>query len=343
MSNADNNGIHPYTLIPLPADAPFELREATEGKGWGAFATRRIQQGELILSETPMFVIRSTRAYPGSRHLDRAFRDLDPATKALVGLARENGGPEFTSACQCFIQNSFNVSDTELGFYLVQSRFNHSCQPNSTVPFTAYADTALAPVRRYALVDIEVGEEITFCYQDDIVNKVKDERHRLLHFECRCNCCMQDFAASRKSDMRRDLMAALTYMNHGVLPNGQIDDSDEPLVANRALKKQAEDRTMPITTQLVHQLWHVVVAEEEGIVAGMIHQLASNILYLARSLKTKRNIEIAELALEQETFADMFLTASRFLGEPDEGDDKLNRDVAEMRAIRIAQYLENNS
>ncbi|KAJ5965108.1 uncharacterized protein N7479_004984 [Penicillium vulpinum] len=33
---------HPYRSLQLPPDAPFELKPSP-GKGWGAFATKRIR------------------------------------------------------------------------------------------------------------------------------------------------------------------------------------------------------------------------------------------------------------------------------------------------------------
>ncbi|KAK2738649.1 hypothetical protein FQN57_006967 [Myotisia sp. PD_48] len=49
-------GDHPYRQLPVPKDAPFELRPSP-GKGWGVFATRQIRREEVLLREKPLFVI----------------------------------------------------------------------------------------------------------------------------------------------------------------------------------------------------------------------------------------------------------------------------------------------
>ncbi|RSL71501.1 hypothetical protein CEP54_001275 [Fusarium duplospermum] len=360
MSDADNNEVHreylfhfvvfdsnasqAYSLIPLPANAPFELRETTDGRGWGAFATRRIRKGAVILEELPQFVIEATKVFPGSRHLEQAFANLPPPEKALVELARDNGGPEFTSSSLWFIQNSFNINHTELGFYLTQSRFNHSCVPNSSVPYTEHRDMAAAWLTRVALEDIEVGEEITFSYQPGLVTKTKAERHSQLFFECRCECCTLHPSFSQLSDRRRHLMAQLDYLAFGALRNGQIDRSENPIISDPGLKKAAEDRTLPITSQIFYHMLHIVIAEYEQVANdSLISTLRGNVLRLAYSLRTGSNIEMAARALTQVTFQKQLEVASRFFGLPDDGDDELNEWVSQMRAALMEDYLEDNS
>ncbi|CRL28262.1 unnamed protein product [Penicillium camemberti] len=48
---------HPYHRLQLSHGASFELKPS-RGKGWGAFATNRIEQGSLILRGKALFVIR---------------------------------------------------------------------------------------------------------------------------------------------------------------------------------------------------------------------------------------------------------------------------------------------
>ncbi|UPK95010.1 hypothetical protein LCI18_005945 [Fusarium solani-melongenae] len=329
---------HPYPRIPLPRDAPFVLKEATDGKGWGAYATRPIKKGGLIMLELPLFVIKKYEQL-NEDALSMAFFRLSPHQKEMVGMARDNGGPIFRSFSAWLTQNSFSVDNKCLGFYLVQSRFNHSCQPNSAVPHTELKNDAI--LKRTALKDIEAGEEITFCYQPGLITKTRLQRHDQLWFECRCECCTLDPAASQLSDMRRTFMKALDYLAFGALPNGKIDTSERPLICDPVLKKTAENKTLPITSQFVYNILHMAIAEHEKVACLVIRNISPNIHGLANCFKSERNVRIANHALNQDTWLEALDVALLILGEPDESDNMVNEEINKIRAARMAEYLKN--
>src|SRR5947207_818289 len=59
--------------------------------------------------------------------------------------------------------------------FLLHSRFNHSCIPNSKVP-----DISGEIIAMFATRDIVAGEEITFCYNSDFECRAKHARHQEL-------------------------------------------------------------------------------------------------------------------------------------------------------------------
>jgi hypothetical protein len=64
-----------YHSTHIPHDAPFRLG-VLSGKGWGAFATRRIPKGDKILQEKPLFVIRKPHWMIEERDIVAAYHSL---------------------------------------------------------------------------------------------------------------------------------------------------------------------------------------------------------------------------------------------------------------------------
>ncbi|EED22476.1 hypothetical protein TSTA_059740 [Talaromyces stipitatus ATCC 10500] len=135
---------HPYHSLQVPSDEPFKLKPSP-GKGWGAFATRRIERGSIIFTEKPLFVIRKPHTEITEGDVWAAFQQLSPSEKEQFLCLRDNGSRSFTYMEEAFAENSFAISrDNSLrskgtsihGLFLLHSRFNHSCIPNSKIPNT---------------------------------------------------------------------------------------------------------------------------------------------------------------------------------------------------------------
>ena len=76
-----------YRSLHVPSDAPFELKPSS-GKGWSAFATRRIERGAMILREKPLFVIRKPHEEITEEDVWAAFQQLIPSEKQqFLGLS----------------------------------------------------------------------------------------------------------------------------------------------------------------------------------------------------------------------------------------------------------------
>lgn len=152
-----------YLSLHLPPNTPFELKPSP-GKGWGAFATRPIPLGALILREAPLFVIPKHHAEITETDILAAVQQLPLHQKQHFLRLRYNGGHRFTRLTHACAENSFalpNPSGPEHhGVYVLLSRLNHSCVPNSNIPDT---DIEGGIIACFATRDIEVGEEITFC------------------------------------------------------------------------------------------------------------------------------------------------------------------------------------
>ena len=181
--------------------------------GKGAFASRDIQRGDLILSEKPIFTIPHNAPQPRRQtYIEAAVRKLSP-TNLDNYLSLQNSH----NMCSCslrplpgiFHTNVFGVADSG-GICLKASRFNHSCSPNAR--FTFNSNTG--ELRIYALGTIPHGEEIFVGYIDnDLLGKPLYGSPRLLrlatlhnhlHFTCECSACSLSEAEAKRSDARRD-------------------------------------------------------------------------------------------------------------------------------------------
>ena len=188
----------------------------------GAFATRDIQRGDLILSEKPIFSVPNNAPDPAKHtSIEAAVRKLSP-THLDNYLSLHNSHEK----CSCslrplpgiFTTNSFRVSNSGEpagGICLKASRFNHSCSPNAR--FTFNSNTG--DIRIYALGTIPRGEEIFITYApEDLLGRPlygspRQSRQVTLcdryHFTCECSACSLPEAESKLSDTRRQRLYAI--------------------------------------------------------------------------------------------------------------------------------------
>lgn len=302
----------------VPSDASFELKPSP-GKGWGVFATANIQKGSVILQEKPLFVI--YKPYDNITEIDihNSFNNLTSHEKALFLSLRNNSSTEFTSMRAAFEQNSFDFySDRGISFglLLLASRFNHSCVPNAIAPTSTEEQTTL--IARH---NIYVGDEITFCYDSDLAMQTRQERRRTLNFRCRCTVCVPVTPHDQLSDLRRQFVRGLQYLNMGEDFDGKkiYDLGSSSLLLDPTLKKAAEQCTISISRRWIMNILALYLLEEEGL----LDQSNSNIdgvVRVAQYFKTKSNVRIAKLVLEKRTWAEKLWVAFRLLGKSDEND-----------------------
>ena len=187
--------------------------------GKGAFASRDIQRGDLILSEKPIFTIPNNTPQPRRQtYIEAAVRKLSP-THLDNYLSLQNSH----NKCSCSLRhlpgiyctNAFGLSDSG-GICLTASRFNHSCSPNAR--FTFNSNTG--ELRIYALGTIPHGEEIFVGYIDeDLLGKPlygsprqlrQTTLRNHLHFTCECSACSLSEAEAKTSDARRNRVYEIT-------------------------------------------------------------------------------------------------------------------------------------
>lgn len=310
-----------YNGIPIPATAPFELKPSGN-KGWGAFATRRIAQGASILREDPLFIIRKPCLEITDLDVVRAVQLLPMSKKLVYGLLRDNGGAPFISANRAFAENSFNMgaedshgvqADGPRGFFIIHSRFNHTCsRPNTWFP-SARHDRQF--IESFATRDILPGEELNFSYEGaSFLFMTRQERHSRLAFQCRCDHCEADASVRQLSNLRRRLARGVYFLQHGMDSNGE----NQQFIIDVSMRLDAVNRRFPVSCQLIFQILTAYLAEQEGLLDGNLHQqLTRSIGWTSKLFATKKNTTIIRRLSEQKTWLGMFLAAFQLWGERD--------------------------
>ncbi|KAI1496390.1 hypothetical protein F5X99DRAFT_400632 [Biscogniauxia marginata] len=330
---------HPYSRLPMPNDAPFALRPSP-GMGWGAFATGRIDRGALIMSEEPLFTIQKLHAEITEEDVVRAFHQLPASRKPLFLLLRDNASGGFRSMEHAFAENSFNMAgeghgglqlDGPRGLFLLHSRFNHSCLPNSKIPIGSREITTL---KSFATRDIVPGEEITFSYEGDFGCRTREERHRQLRFVCNCQACQLGTPFQRLSNMRRRLIRGLQYLQVGKDLDGQKQKaSDRPLITDTQLRIAAETFNIPLSSRLIHGLLIMLLTEQEGLLDDFLaERLSPSIWAVASAFQTGKNAEVAKLAMAQKAWFGRLCVAFQLYGQADVADQA----VAEALRARVS-------
>jgi hypothetical protein len=291
-------------------------------KGWGAFATRQIKRGSLILREKPLFIIQKPQEEITEEDVRAAYQHLPPNQKQQLLCLRDNASRSFTCMVEAFAENSFAIPSRNTpgclvhGLFLLHSRFNHSCIPNSKIPTTSGETIA-----RFATRDIVAGEEITFCYKTDFELRTRHERHQALQFVCDCKACLISTPFQQLSDMRRTLIRGLQYLTLGVDLNGQRQPSSSSIILDPKLKKAAEGFEIPLSSRFIYNVLVMTLLEEEELLDDfMFKQLNPSTLRIATAFETGRNARIARLAMVQETWLEKFGTALKLYGLPDVAD-----------------------
>ena len=315
----------------MPNDAPFELKPSP-GKGWGAFATRQIERGAMILREKPLFVIRKPHEEITEEDVWAAFVQLAPSEKQLFLYLCDNASRPFTRLTEALAENSFTISNSgppAHGLFLLQSRFNHSCIPNSKIPSTGGEINA-----RFATRDIVAGEEITSCYNTDFDGRTRHERHQALRFSCDCKACRIGTPFQKLSDMRRTLIRGLHYLTLGSDLNGQRQGSASPIIFDSKLKKAAEDFSIFLSARLIYNLLFMALLEEEGLMDDFtVERYNPMILQVVAWFRTESNARIARLAMAQETWLEKFCMAFRLYGQGDVADHDITVELQMLREI----------
>ncbi|KJA18994.1 hypothetical protein HYPSUDRAFT_94183, partial [Hypholoma sublateritium FD-334 SS-4] len=171
----------------------------------GAFASRQLKRGDLILSEKPILSLDSEV----TGRVDIETMNLSPRIRELF-ISLHNSH----SACSCypnsllqgiFHTNSIPTGDKTTGIFLDASRFNHACSPNAKLSFNAKT----GELRIYTLCPISAGEEIFISYISgrQLYGMPQKYRQKYLgtryHFACACYVCSLPKAESMTSDARR--------------------------------------------------------------------------------------------------------------------------------------------
>ncbi|KAJ7705303.1 hypothetical protein B0H17DRAFT_920112 [Mycena rosella] len=182
--------------------AASEVKD-TARMGKGAFATRTLHRGDLILAEKPL-IRHSDVEQGGYEAILSAVDRLSPgALCKVLSLQRPQAGNIFIGI--------YRTNALPDGLCHDASRFNHSCLPNAR--YSWHAKTGQQ--RIFALTDIAAGEEICVTYLGgrNVYGSTREERRRRFltnfSFACLCAACSLAPAALEASDARRREAAIL--------------------------------------------------------------------------------------------------------------------------------------
>ena len=108
------------------------LVKPVEGKGLGVVAARDIKPGQLICSESALIVTKLEKSeilnVNKAREIYKQVARLTKVQKKQMMSLHCNGE---RSVLNIFKMNCIYVDDDNIGLYLLISRMNHSCCPNS--------------------------------------------------------------------------------------------------------------------------------------------------------------------------------------------------------------------
>ncbi|KAK0738003.1 hypothetical protein B0T18DRAFT_334134 [Schizothecium vesticola] len=201
------------------SDGPFTITQA-QNKGLGVFATRRIQEGETLMANTPI-LIRLTEqrhwrvrdVYTGLSHASTRLPRREK--QALLGLSRKEDGYVVDDILRT---NGFHVTVEGVdhtGLYPEIARINHACRPK-------YSPTTLV-IEAVAYKEIQAGEEVSLSYLP--MNLLSEQRAQLIQkwgFNCTCSLC-NDAEACRVSDVNRgriqDILESLDQVENRTQEN----------------------------------------------------------------------------------------------------------------------------
>lgn len=230
----------------VAVEAPETLYRITQmpDKGLGLVANCRIPAGELVISDSPLWLVsaleEATSGVISSFHklsVDAQCQVMRLCDKASTqGAERTPEGVwrvSSTEVCATTYSSivrkhltpptmSYQTNSIELGITLqgavftTASRINHSCTPNLQNHWNA----DLGRLELHAIRSIEAGEEMAITYTDLLANR--DIRRADLkaryNFECSCNACTLKSAALSVSNTRRTKAAELqVVMQQGLM------------------------------------------------------------------------------------------------------------------------------
>ncbi|ATY59210.1 SET domain [Cordyceps militaris] len=162
------------------AGKPFVVQPSATG-GLGAFATRALAPGELLLEETPLLVVAARpRLFAAFARLRRKRQQ-----KALRLHASDHFklGTDWLEAI--WDTNSFSTGrHHEAGLFPIAARFNHACTGADNVHY-AY-DASRRRLCLWVAAEVAEGEELKLCYGR---GKTPALLYHWYGFRCACGAC----------------------------------------------------------------------------------------------------------------------------------------------------------
>lgn len=229
--------------------------KAIDGKGFGMVASRKIKQGDVILTEEPVLTANMALSQDDrNSFLISQFSKLSLADKERVDSLYDNDPEEDAKmkVVRIFKCNSIQICESEsmAGLYPNIARINHSCAPNVVWSWTK---DNVRQKQVKALIEIEAGEEICTNYIDDFQNNYSSHKFRqkiLLdcwHFHCACSICsLPPDKLGANNQIRSSIME-----NHNIIPEKVSTQDLEGCISSSKSKLQG---ILSLGNQLISDL-----------------------------------------------------------------------------------------
>lgn len=213
----------------------YDVRPSAD-KGLGAFASKDIPSGTLILAEPYTITLTINELSISEADIESVLPTLSP-TQREAFLALSDPPLQYSSKLvRTFLGNSISPSALpgSTCLCLKVARFNHSCLPNAEASWNGFTNT----FDLYAICDIKADEEIMWSYITGSSCVPRSYRQFLQfmnwRFQCACGACQpRTEEDGLRSDARRERMYLLRKKLHdfeiGRLGMGSVEQRGIPL------------------------------------------------------------------------------------------------------------------
>jgi len=239
-------------------------------------AARRIEQGELILREEPLFVVPPTTTESPSALISTLVSSLPAFSReAFFALAHDTSLSSSAIPLSIFQTNAINAGEDGIGIFPRTARLNHACSSAFNMVYSWRPRERVLVV--HAIRAVEKGQELLTTYTD--TKRSRRDRRAFLSesygFKCTCAVCALPRALSAASDARLErlsqLKARFSTWGTGTISGGEAGD-------------------------LAREMW--AVGEEEGYFSER-GQLAADATHVAAAHSDEESTRLwAQLAIK---------------------------------------------
>ena len=197
--------------------ADLYVVKSSPGKGFGVFASKAIQAGDVIMTDCVKMKLPRGKYDVTDEQIERAFNALTSEDQAAFMQLHEGHVQYTTRLMRIYKANAFSAEHHAI-IYLKFSKLNHSCTPNAEMTELGNGQhTKLVAVK-----SITKDEEIFISYLGLLEEGSKIQRMQTLRegygFECECAVCKLTGLEAALSDGRRQLVTAMAFKRQGLEP-----------------------------------------------------------------------------------------------------------------------------
>ncbi|KAJ7199506.1 hypothetical protein B0H12DRAFT_1081385 [Mycena haematopus] len=244
-----------------PATPAFRL-DTVPGKGMGAYSTRDLKTGDLILCERPLII--SARGVPVPRmpnftdemyfqhslnvfekHCAIVVDRMRPEDKAAFMALANSHTKDGSGPCMGIMRtNGIGIGG------LLPSKTDLPCSPNTCSHF----DKPSFSYRLYAVRDIPAGEELTYPYVDaEVPTAERQKSFEPYGFVCTCPACTDPSSDARRASLEPSTPNLLLWatINRTLPIDWMIKKSLQQLVLLTTEKMQHHSRYSDATRAIM--------------------------------------------------------------------------------------------